>query len=54
MQDLTEAGIDAWVKAIALYPSQISSFWSSLDDMHKKVRHYASLPIGHTLWYTKD
>jgi len=52
--DLTETGVEAWIKAIGCYPSQISSFWSSVEDMNKKVRHYASLPIGHTLWHTKD
>jgi len=53
LQEISAAGVDAWLKAIACYPSQISSFWASLDEMEKAVREYASLPIGRTLWHQK-
>lgn len=54
VQEISAAGVDAWLKAISCYPSQISSFWASLDEMDKAVREYASLPIGRTLWHKKD
>lgn len=53
VQEFSPAGIDAWLKAIACYPSQTSSFWNSLDEMDQSVRVYASLPIGRTLWFHK-
>ena len=54
VMDITEAGIEMWLKAIACYPSQISSFWKSVDEMDYEVRRYASLPVGHTLWHMSD
>ncbi|PKO00971.1 MAG: hypothetical protein CVU43_13675 [Chloroflexi bacterium HGW-Chloroflexi-5] len=53
VQEFSAAGVDAWLKAIACYPSQISSFWASVDEMDKAVREYASLPISRTLWLKK-
>jgi LmbE family N-acetylglucosaminyl deacetylase len=50
-QLISESSIEAWIKAITQYPSQISSFWKSRDEMEKAVRHYASLSIGRTLWH---
>jgi len=52
--ELSEEGILAWLKAILNYPSQISSFWKSVDEMNSEVRKYAGLPIGRTLWHITD
>ncbi|MBA4383696.1 MAG: hypothetical protein C0410_03080 [Anaerolinea sp.] len=49
--EVTDQGVEAWLKAIACYRSQISSFWASEDEMNKAVRQYASLPIARTLWH---
>jgi hypothetical protein len=43
-------GLTAWQNAIACYSSQISSFWSSLDEMKAAVADYASQPLACTLW----
>lgn len=57
VQSLAEANIQAKVKAIACYRSQISSFWSSLDEMAESVWNYArtvgqsaGLEYGERLW----
>ncbi len=52
VQEFSEAGITGWIKGVACYPSQISSFWVSMDAMEVEVRAYAALPISHTLWHT--
>ncbi|MRS04320.1 PIG-L family deacetylase, partial [bacterium] len=54
VQETSEAGIIGWIKGIACYPSQISSFWSSKDDMEEAVRAYAALPISRTLWHISN
>lgn len=52
--EITDQGVEAWLKAIACYPSQISSFWKSEKEMNEAVRLYASEPIGRTLWHTTN
>lgn len=49
--EISETGIKAWLKGIACYPSQISSFWASEEVLEKEVRSYAAIPIGHSLWH---
>lgn len=49
--DISESGLVGWLKGIACYPSQISSFWASEDSMEKEVRAYANLQISRTLWH---
>lgn len=48
--NLSEKAIAAWQDAIACYTSQISSFWSSLDEMRVAVAEYASQPLTCILW----
>jgi LmbE family N-acetylglucosaminyl deacetylase len=50
--EISDQGVEAWIKGIKCYPSQISSFWKSVNEMNEAVRQYASMPIGHTLWHT--
>lgn len=52
--EITDQGVEAWLKGIACYPSQISSFWKSEEEMNEAVRQYASEPIGRTLWHTTN
>jgi len=40
----------AWQDGIAAYPSQISSFWPSLEAMRAAVAAYAAAGGGSTLW----
>ena len=47
---ITEAGLGAWVKSVAAYPSQISSFWFDLEDMEEGIRNYCLKNGGVQLW----
>lgn len=47
---ISEAGISAWVEAIAMYKSQISTFWSGLEEMEVDIRRYCLKMGGLTLW----
>jgi LmbE family N-acetylglucosaminyl deacetylase len=48
--DISDQALEAWQDAIACYSSQISSFWSSLEEMRSAVAEYASQPLARTLW----
>lgn len=48
--EISDDGLAAWQDAVGCYGSQISSFWSSLDEMKSALANYASLPIARTLW----
>jgi hypothetical protein len=47
---VTPAGLQAWQSAVAAYTTQLSSFWSSLDEMRTAIAAYAQSRPGHTLW----
>ena len=42
----------AWQEGIASYGSQLSSFWTSIDQMKLAVELYARQPYALTLWQT--
>lgn len=48
--EISPGGLSAWQDAIACYESQISSFWTSIDEMKKAVAEYASQPLTCILW----
>jgi LmbE family N-acetylglucosaminyl deacetylase len=51
---LTEANMDAKIRAIACYRSQISTFWESEPHMAQRVRAYAreiAEPAAERLWF---
>jgi len=47
---ISEDGLVAWERSIAAHASQVSTFWSSLEDMHLDLRAYARLVGGVRLW----
>lgn len=47
---LSSAGIKAWQSSIALYPSQLPSFWKSNAEMEKQVKEFAESNLGCRLW----
>lgn len=47
---VSEEGLDVWVAAIASYASQISTFWSDLDQMQIAIRSYWEPLQGVGLW----
>jgi hypothetical protein len=51
---LTEADLRAKIASIACYASQISSFWTSLEDMEQRIRAYftnnGTQPPHERLW----
>ena len=51
---LTEPDLLAWVDAAACYQSQLSTFWSSHEDMETAIRAYASQHSGVRLWRRVD
>jgi len=50
---LSQTALKTWQQAIACYKSQISSFWSSIEDMKKAIVDYARQPVSTTLWQIK-
>lgn len=47
---ISQEGRQAWQNAIAAYTSQLSSFWSSIDQMKLAVELYAQQPFALSLW----
>lgn len=47
---ISPAALDAWRSAIELYPSQISSLWRDLDEMHNAFQSYVEQGGGRSLW----
>jgi len=47
---VSEAGLAAWIEAVAAYASQISSFWFSPEDMETDIRGYCQNNGGVQLW----
>jgi hypothetical protein len=47
---VSTAAFDAWQTAIELYPSQITSLWRNLEDMHESLRGYFTGGGGRSMW----
>ncbi len=47
---VSEAALDAWQSAVACYVSQLSSFWSSKDEMRADLRRYCQQSGGSLLF----
>ena len=48
--ELEPDDIDTWIRAMAEYRSQLSSFWSSEVEMAEDVASYAQSEAGRTYW----
>lgn len=48
--DISKPALEAWQDAITCYASQISSFWSGLDEMHASLAEYFNQGGGRFLW----
>jgi LmbE family N-acetylglucosaminyl deacetylase len=51
---LSEAGMQAWLRAVAAYTSQISTFWQDIDTMRAELSAYAHQAGGARLWQRKN
>ena len=47
---VSEAGLNVWVEAVAAHASQISTFWSDLDQVRDAIRSYWEPYEGIRLW----
>jgi LmbE family N-acetylglucosaminyl deacetylase len=47
---ISEVGLVAWIESVACYPSQISTFWFSREDMELEIREYCQKIGGVQLW----
>jgi len=47
---IDDKSLELWTDAVAAYTSQVSTFWSSIDEMHRSIRSYSGSIPGHTLW----
>lgn len=50
---ISEAGVQAWQRAIAAHVSQVSTFWPDPDSMHSAIRNYLEDHGGTRLWHYK-
>lgn len=48
---LSAAALQAWQAAVAAHASQLSSFWSSLEEMRAAIRSYSEESGGVRLWF---
>jgi LmbE family N-acetylglucosaminyl deacetylase len=48
---LSGEGLAAWQEAVAAYASQLSSFWSDVDEMHEQIAAYAATCGGGRLYF---
>lgn len=48
---VSEAGLKAWQQAVAAHSSQISTFWSSSNEMQEAIRAYWEPIKGIRLWH---
>jgi LmbE family N-acetylglucosaminyl deacetylase len=48
---VSEAGLEVWQQAVAAHSSQISTFWSSTNEMQEAIRTYWELIKGIRLWH---
>jgi LmbE family N-acetylglucosaminyl deacetylase len=52
--ELNQSTIDKWVDVAACYQSQISTFWSSRQELAQAIRSYFNTnPLGYTLWFSE-
>lgn len=49
-QALTEAALQAWSKSVAAHASQISTFWTDLEQMNAALQAFAQSQGGACLW----
>ena len=47
---VSEAGLNIWIEAVAAHASQISTFWSDLDQVREAIRAYWEPYEGIRLW----
>ena len=47
---VSEAGLEVWVEAVSAHASQISTFWSDLDQVRDAIRSYWEPFKGVRLW----
>jgi LmbE family N-acetylglucosaminyl deacetylase len=47
---LDEEAVEKWAQAIAAYTSQLSSFWTSIEEMRTSLAEYSRSIPGCTLW----
>ncbi len=47
---VSAAGLEAWLRAIDAYQSQLSSVYESVDALRARVREYASQSAGVPIW----
>ena len=47
---VTPDGLAAWQRAISAYASQLSTFWSSLEEMQAAIAEYCQQQAGACLW----
>ena len=50
---ISSAGMCAWEAAVSAHASQISTFWTGLDEMRTALRAYCSSRVGLQLWRKK-
>jgi hypothetical protein len=48
-QAVSPAGLEAWQAGVASFTSQISTYWSGLEEMHAAMQDYLSMG-GNALW----
>jgi LmbE family N-acetylglucosaminyl deacetylase len=48
--DLEPAAVEAWAAGMAAYASQISTFWSGVDDLRARLEAYLQRLGGGALW----
>jgi len=51
---LSEDGLQAWLRAVTAYASQISTFWQDLEPMRADLSAYAHQSGGVHLWQRKE
>lgn len=51
LHPISAGGLDAWQGAIAAHASQISTFWSDINQMREAVRAYWEPNRGLNIWY---
>lgn len=53
LHPITEAGLGAWVEAVLVYQSQLSSIFENPDTIEESIRSYYSERNGFPLWQIK-
>lgn len=53
LHPITEAGLGAWVEAVLVYQSQLSSIFENPDTIEENIRSYYSERNGFPLWKIK-